>query len=93
MGKIIRKTTSKVTKEAIAKKLYESLTLDQKNDLYILVGKIACGEVKNFYSTKLFMNLTKDLNKNQRSVVSYICRKHSAVKVFDNVEDLVLAEE
>lgn len=89
----IRKRTTKVTKEAMAKKIYKSLTSEQQEQLYILLGKITCGEVKNFYSTKIFKVLTKDLTNNQKAVVTYICRKNSLVDVFENMEELVLSEE
>jgi len=91
--KTIGKRTSKITKEAKARKLYSDLTIEQKNELYSLLGKISCGEVRNFYSTKIFKNLTKDMDENHKAVMSYICRKVNTIKVFENVDDLILPEE
>ncbi len=93
MKTIGKKRPAKVTKEATAKKLYESLTIEQKNELYSLLGKIACGEVKNFYSTRAFKSITKDMKGDVRNLVSYICRKVSLLNVFENMEDLTLTEE
>ena len=93
MAKTIKKSTTKITKEAMAKKLYEALNGEQKNELYMLLGKIACGEVKNFYSTKSYKWLCKELNENQRIIISYICKKVSMLNTFENMDDLVLAEE
>ena len=91
--KAIGKRTTKVTKEANVKKIYTDLTEEQKAVVRDLVGKIICGEVKNFYSTKMYKTLSKELKDNQRIVVSYICKKASLVDVFENVEDLTLTKE
>ena len=91
--KTISKKTSKITKEAMAKKLYNDLTLEQKNALWGLIGKVACGEVKNFYSTKTYKTLAKGIDENQRIVISYICKKVGLLNVFGDMEDLVLAKE
>ncbi len=91
--KTIGKRTTKMTKEARAKKLFSELTLEQKNELYFLLGKIICGEVKNFYATKVFRMLTKDLAYNQKAIIAYICRKTNKIKMFEDMDELVLAEE
>lgn len=93
MKKLIGKRTTKVTKEARAKKIYDALTIEQKNDLYMLLGKIACGEIKNFYSTKVYKEMIKDFGHNQRAVLTYICRKQGQLNIFENMEELVLIEE
>lgn len=89
----IGKRTNKVTKEAQAKRLYESLTDEQKNRLYFLLGKIACREIKNYYSTKVYKELVKDVTNNQRAVITYICKRVADNDVFENMEKLALIEE
>lgn len=93
MKKLIGKRTTKVTKEAQARKIYESLSDEQKECLYFLLGKIACKEVKNFYSTKVYKNLVKDLDHNQRAVVAYICKELYDLNIFGDMEKLNLIEE
>lgn len=88
----IGKSTKKVTKEAMARKVYQNFTDEQKADYWTLLGKIACGEVKNFHSTKVFKELTKDLGKDQKSVITYVCKKVDKLKPFENMDDLVLTE-
>ena len=93
----IRKTTKKVTKEAMAKKIFadllNELTIEQKNEFWIFLGRIACGEIKNFYSTRIYKKLTKDANNDQRAVIAYICKKTSELKVFEDMTDLLFAKE
>ena len=89
----IKKTTKKVTKEAMAKKLYNDLTIDQKNELWALLGRIACGEVRNFYSTKVYKNLSKAVDEEKRAVIEYICRKVNKLEIFDDMTDLVFTKE
>lgn len=88
----IGKRTFKLTKEARAKKIYKDLTDEQKEALYLLVGKIGCGEIKNFYSTRIYKNLVKELSFNQKVIVTYICRKVALVKIFENMDDVILNE-
>ncbi len=93
MKKTIGKRTTKVTKEAQAKKLYQEMTIEQKNELYMMLGKIVCGEIRNFYSTKVYKTFSKDLTKNQMMVLTYICRKTGCMNVFENMEELNFTEE
>lgn len=90
----IKKRTTKVTKEALAKKIFKNMILDKKEAFRELLGKILLGEVKNFYSTKIYKTLIKDLTENERAVVTYICVNVSKKEdVFENMEDLTLTEE
>ena len=91
--KTIGKTTkSKMTKEAQARKIFDNFTIEQKNELYLFLGRIAVGDIKNFYSTRFYKTLAKELSFNERAVVAYICRKVGQIKMFENMDELVLAE-
>lgn len=89
---LIGKRTKKITKEAQAQKIFDAIAEEKKEELYILLGKIVAGKVKNFYSTRIFKSLAKDLEGDQRAVVSYMCQKAAAVKMFNEMEKLKLTE-
>ena len=89
----IKKRTNKVTIERQALDLYKDLTEDQKKDLHLLLGKIICGETKNFHTTKVYKTLKSSLDANHGTVVTYICVKASKAYAFENMEDLTLNKE
>ena len=89
----IGKRTLKITKEQKAKLIFDTLTAEQKEILYLLIGMIACGEVKNYYATGMYKSISKDFTNDQRAVVTYICKKVGIVKAFENMEELTLSIE
>lgn len=89
----IGKRTMKLSDEKKAKQLYDELSEEKKADLHTLIGRIVCGQYRNFYSTRLYKNITNSLDKNHRAIVTYICMKVSKAYVFEDVQDLKLFKE
>lgn len=88
----IGKRTNKMTKEAKAKKIFDGLSDEKREALYVLIGKIACGEIKNFYATKVFKTMAKDFTTDERAVVTYICSKVGRKGLFEDMDELFLVE-
>lgn len=90
---IRKKNPVVLTTEQRARKFIENLPLEEKEALYLLLGRIVCRDVKNFYSTKIFKKLTEPYDRNGKAIFTYICQKADKLKVFDNMDDLTLTEE